>query len=700
MLYVCKVYHLIYLPERVGTRLNILPGLLIYCCLMMLSLTAKGERVYSIKNVQSVDTVPVKEENVPVLGIDLKSIRLFDTVSTKGLSRPISGIIPQNIKLLDSVQTKPGSKNWFRRMKEYRDSMRNKQYRDSIIRKVTRQNIPEPELNDSVIIKSEKYFTPFSGRVIRDIYYRKVNVFGPDNIKDTAFTTSMKLIHLANRLHYSSEEWVIRQSLFFRQGDTINPYEMSDNERYLRNRPFVSDARLYIINAAVSPDSVDLLVVTKDVFEYGIDVSEVTPTAVRATVSNNNLFGAGQELRIGTSWHNNYNPPWGSEIRYTKYNALGTFTDFSAGYTSLNNYNPIDSGVYEGAYYISLNRPLYRSEANWVGGVNLSNHFSINNFNRIDTFYRDYRYQVIDVWGGYNFLKQDKRKAGSRKPNLAFLFRHNNIFFQRTPKQEMFKTSPVYNDRRFYLGEAVVFKQDFFKTHHFFGFGRTEDIPLGYTASISAGWESWNHRRRAYTGIEAQKFWPTRLQGVINASAGISTFWLDNVAEDPVIHAQIEYYSRLFKIGKAMFRQFTYFDYLGNVNPYLYRPLDINNEHGVWGFRGSLMNGYQRLNLRSETVYYSALKVLGFKFNFFTSLQASQLTSNNNNILKNPIYTGIGFGFRVKNENLAINTIKISGNYFPKTPAPIKPFFLEITTIVDFRFDIYGLRAPAFLQFR
>ena len=583
---------------------------------------------------------------------------------------------------------------------EYRDSMRNKQYRDSVIRRVTRQNTPEPELNDSLIIKSDKYFTPFKGRVIRDIYYRKVNVFGPDNIRDTSFTTSMKLVHLANRLHYSSEEWVIRQSLFFRQGDTINPYEMSDNERYLRNRPFVSDARLYIINASASPDSVDLLVVTKDVFEYGIDITEVTQTAVRSTISNNNLFGAGQGLRVGISWNNRYNPPWGSEVRYTKYNALGTFIDFSAGYTTLNNYNPIDSGVWEGAYYISLNRPLYRNEANWVGGINLAEHYSINNFGRRDSFYRDFRYQVIDVWGGYNFLKQDNR-SGSRKPNLAFLVRHSNLFFREPPKQEIFKDNPIYNDRRFYLGQAVVFKQDFFKAHHFFGFGRTEDIPLGYIASISAGWESWNHRRRAYTGIEAQKFWTTPLQGVINASVGVSTFWLDNIAEDPVLHAKVEYYSRLFKLGrKGHFRQFSYVDYLGNVNPYLYRPLNVNNEYGIWGYRGTLMNGYQRLNVRTETVYYSPLKMLGFKFNFFTSIQASQVTSNSSNVLKNPIYTGVGFGFRVKNENLSINTIKISGNYYPNPPYPVKPFRLEITTIVDFRFDIYALRAPAFLQFR
>lgn len=601
---------------------------------------------------------------------------------------------------LPPAQTPSTRHGWFSRMREYRDSLRNKQYRDSLIHKITRQNVPEPKPNDSVIIKSEKYFTPFTGKVIRDIYYRKVNVFGPSNIRDTTYTTSMRLVQLANRLHYSSEEWLIRQSLFFRQNDTINPLVMSDNERYLRSRPFIQDARLYIINTGESADSVDLLVVTKDVFEYGADVAEVSPQAVRTTVYNNNLFGAGQELRLGVYWKNSFTPPWGSEARYTKYNALGTFVDFAAGYTTLNNHFPLDTGVYEGSYYVTLSRPLYSNNAKWVGGLNLSNSFSINVSSQPDSQYRDYRYQVVDVWGGYNFLKQDNHDPESRKPNLAFLLRQYSQFFLRHPSQSIYKADPVYNNHRYYLGQVAVFKQDFFKTDHFFGFGRTEDIPLGYSGNFTGGWETWKGRTRGYVGAEAQKFWVTRLQGLINSQLGISTFYQNGRSEDAIIHASVEYYSRLFNFRWGKLRQFLSTSYLADPNAYFYKPLDINNENGIFGYRSTMLNGYQRLNVRSETVYYSPLKVLGFKFNFFGAIQASQLTTESNNIFKNPIYSGFGLGCRVRNENLPINTLLFSAYYYPNPPPTVRSVFVQITTTVDLRFDVFALRAPQFIRFR
>jgi hypothetical protein len=591
----------------------------------------------------------------------------------------------------------------FRRLAQYRDSIRNKEYRDSLIRHITRQNVPEPPGTDSTLIKSEQYFTPYRGRVVRDIYYRQVNVFGPRNINDTTFHSGMKLLNFANRLHLNTAEWVIRQSLFFRESDTIDPYTMADNERYLRNRPFIQDARIYIINAAVSPDSVDLLVVTKDLFEYSADLRELTSTAFRGGISNNNVLGAGQSIDVTALWRNDRSPPWGSAVTYTKYNVAGSFVDASVGYTTLNDYTPaaIDTGVLEGSYFISLNRPLYRTSASLIGGLYLARNFSINFRNLPDTLYRDYRYNVVDAWVGYNIINPGKNgEDPGKKPNMAILLRHYNLFFNRNPVQDRFKEDPVYNDRRYYLAELAVFRQDFFKAHYFFGFGRTEDIPLGYNIGVLSGWESWKERRRLYTALEMRKFWLTRHEGLFNTTLGIGSFWQKQSSEDAVIHASAEYYSRLFNFPWGRLRQFVTVDYLGNPNNFFYKPLSINVDVGIWGYRNSRINGYQRLNLRSETVYYSPLKVLGFKFNFSTYLQLSQITENNNAIFKNPLHSAIGAGVRIRNENLALNTFRIAAYYMPDAPPPVKSFYYEITTIVDFRFDISVLRAPQFLQFR
>lgn len=591
-------------------------------------------------------------------------------------------------------------RRWFGKINTYVDSMKSRRYRDSVLFKLSRHNDPPPSVDDSSMIRSEQGFLPHAGKVIRHVYYRKVKVFGPNNINDTTFSTSMRLIHLANRLHFDSEEWAIRQSLFFREMDTVNAYELADNERYLRNRPFIQDARILVLEPRDDSDTVDIQVVTKDIFEYSADVSEITPTAAAVRISNNNLFGAAQGLSAGFRWNNSWSRQWGTEARYTKYNLMGSFLDVSLGYTTLNNQQPLDTGVYEGSYYINISRPLYRNAARFAGGLIVARNHSINIYGPTDSLYRDYVYKVFDIWGGYSFLNRYSRDGHfGKRPNLALLFRYYNLGFDLRPSQAIYEKDPTYNDRHYYLGQFLLFKQDFFKSHHFFGFGRTEDIPYGYSARLSAGWENWTGRKRFYTGFEAQKVWHTKLNGLLSASIGVGSFWQRKVSEDAVIHANVSYYSKLMEIKTWNWRLFTYMDYLGTPNNYFYKPLNLNYENGIWGYRDTRINGYHRLNLRGESVFYSNWKVYGFKFNWFASVQASQLSYQNNYLLKNPIFSGYGLGLRVRNENLSLNTLKLGAYYYPNPPPGMRKVFFELTTVVDFRFDIFAMKAPSFLSF-
>src|SRR5690606_7182061 len=140
---------------------------------------------------------------------------------------------------------------------------------------------------------------------------------------------------------------------------------------------------------------------------------------------------------------------------------------------------------------------------------------------------------------------------------------------------------------------------------------------------------------------------------------GLSSFWRYRASEDAVIHARVEYYSRLLNnFAGGYLRQFGSIDYLGNPNSFFYKPLSIDVENGIWGYRGTRMTGYQRLNVRSETVYYSPLQVLGFKFNFSSYLQLTQLTEKSNSIFKSPLRSAVGLGVRIRNENLSFNTLR------------------------------------------
>ena len=586
----------------------------------------------------------------------------------------------------------------------YLSIITDQQQRDSLFVKLARP-IEEAPLSDSMASKSrENSFNVYGGKQIRYVYYNQLKVFGT-TIEDTT-VVSNKLVRFANMLHYDTRTWMIKQSLFFREGDTVNAYKLVDNERYLRRLPFIQDARIYVINSYSNNDSIDIVVLTKDVFEYGTSISSFNNTQASATVFNNNLFGAGQKLAFGFSWDNTYNPQWRTGASYTKYNVGGTFADVSLGYTMLNDKPNADTGQYEYSSYITINRPLYSTWASFTGGMTLSVNKSVNIFNLPPTQFNNYSYNLVDLWAGYNFTNQYKKTGfNSSKPNIGIEFRSFNMNFAQRPYQPKLDSIPNYNSRDFILSQLVFYHQDFFKTNYFFGFGRTEDIPMGYTYSTSLGFENWMGLYRTYTAVQAQKYWLPG-KNLISTTFALGGFWDNHFFEDAVIHFQTDYYSNLFHFKGQKLREFLHFDYINGFNATLYQPININRENGIYGYRNTLFNNYQRLNLGAQTNYYSPISIYGFKFNFYLLLQASLLADSKKSVFTSPFYSGFTLGCQIRNENLSFNTLQISASYQPIVASGPQAangpssLFVTITTVAPFNFPIFALSEPTLIQFR
>ena len=588
-----------------------------------------------------------------------------------------------------------------RGIRRYAHILTDKQQRDSLMAKLARVDEPAP-IADSIILKRrQNNFAPYRGKIIRNIYYNRINVFGTI-IDDTSYNNSMNLVKFANRLHYNTREWAIRQALFFRENDTVNVYKMVDNERYLRNLSFMQDARFYVINTYQDPDSIDIVVLTKDLFEYGGTLGNLSPNAVAASVNNNNLLGAAQNVTLGFRWEEAYRPQWRGGVSYSKYNLGGTFADITVGVSALNDHFVLDTGVYERSYFFSVNRPLYSSWAKFTGGFTAYYNQSINIHSQPDSVYRKYQYDVFDIWGGYNFRNQFKTNGFvSNKPNLAIELRHYNLHFLQRPNQKELAQDPYYNDHHYTLASFVLFHQDFFKTNYFFGFGRTEDIPMGYSVSTTFGLDESVGIKRQYTAVEGQKYFLTSGEHLWSVAFGAGTFW-EHGSQDAVIHFQTNFYSHLFRWKNQKFRQFFNADYLFCPNPVLYlsKPLNINRGNGILGYRFTTINGFERLNFSSITNFYSRLSIFGFRFNFFALVQASLLPPKDENLFKSPLYSGFGLGFSIRNENLSFNTLQFTATYLPMTPGRTKSLFAEVTTTAPLNFNIFALKAPALISFR
>lgn len=120
---------------------------------------------------------------------------------------------------------------------------------------------------DASLQRLDKLYQRYMGRVIRNIEIRRVDFGIP--INDTSRNFKSKLTNLADAFHHTTREYVIRNNLFFRENDTLLPYLIADNERHLRDQPYLGDARIIVKRVVGTRDSVDIIVLTKDVLSIG-----------------------------------------------------------------------------------------------------------------------------------------------------------------------------------------------------------------------------------------------------------------------------------------------------------------------------------------------------------------------------------------------------------------------------------------------
>ena len=62
------------------------------------------------------------------------------------------------------------------------------------------------------------------------------------------------------------------------------------------------------------------------------------------------------------------------------------------------------------------------------------------------------------------------------------------------------------------------------------------------------------------------------------------------------------------------------------------------------------------------------------------------------------IYTSMGTGIRVRNENLIFGTIELKGFYFPRTNLQVSPWNLSLLTNIRYKYNSSIIFKPDFVQ--
>ena len=553
----------------------------------------------------------------------------------------------------------------------------------------------EPEADQpSFHVKSEDAYLKYEGKIIRRILIQRIGF--EKTVLDTARNLQSFISRAANKLHTNTREFVIRNNLFVREGKPLNPYRVADNERTLRNLDFVMDARIFVKPISKNPDSVDLVVVTRDVFSLGGSFSPDIPTKYKLSIQDVNFGGMGQRIQFGQVFDMNRTPRYSYETFYQLNNINGSFIDVSAGYTNLNNGISLGNEN-ERSVYFKLSRALYQPFTRIAGAVEFSDNISRNVYREPDSTFSQYRYNIQDYWLGYSFgyrkLPQNLKENRNRK--FIALRGFEQRFLNSTHNDLTESDRYAYRDRVSLLAQLTFFRQDFYKTQYVVGFGRTEDIPYGYRISFTTGWERELGNKRPYLGSELyyNKVLPTGT--ILTYNVKLASFWKGKRPEDGLLSFNFTRYSKIYRVGRMILRHQLQSGYAALFNQNVKRGVDIRDINGVVGFMPDSLVGLQRVTMSQETTVFTPWKLLGFRLAPIARVDLALIKRNTGLLRERNFFPGLSLGLRARNENLIFNTIEARLFYYPKTVERVDHFRFNITTNFRIKYPTNLVNKPA-----
>ncbi|HEX5169880.1 MAG TPA: hypothetical protein VFW11_11965 [Cyclobacteriaceae bacterium] len=505
--------------------------------------------------------------------------------------------------------------------------------------------------------KSIANYTEYAGRVIRNIYVDHIGF--ERSIYDSTKKVKKIVTNVANALHDDTREKTIRQHIFIHRYDPLNPYELADNERFIRDKDFILDCRI-VVTPVEGTDSVDLTVITRDVFSLGATLGGSFPTAPEIGVYDANLGGRGQHLEFTALLDQDRTPKFGYSVLYRKSSFLGSLANIELGYTQINSGISIGQEK-EFALLGRIERPLVSPYSRLAGGLEVSKNWSSNVYNEDEDTFLKYEYKVFNSWIGYNM---GINKMASNRNRQFLAVRYFDGYYVEPPDQEEAREEVRYNDGFGYLSEFTFYKQNFYKTRYVFGFGRTEDVPYGVSLGITGGYVRIVDLERPYSAVKFRYQAANKRGNFHRLLFQTGGYLRDGEVEDLVAQAGGAYFTRALNLGSHKFRSYLSTVYTQIFNHTVSDWLDVTNSD-IPGFSTDSLKADQRLAVHFETILYSSWSILGFRMAPFTAIDMVNARCEKCDFT-NDTYFGFSAGLRTRNENLIFGTIEMKATYIPK----------------------------------
>ncbi len=564
---------------------------------------------------------------------------------------------------------------------------------------ITGKSIPMTDSSRIYIFNNIASLTSYAGKRINSITIEQQNFLSSIDSKESNLKDIFSKI--GDKLQSNSKKRAIRENIFFKEWDIFDPSIIAYNEKWLRDLSYIQDAKILAMITPYDTNQVDVIVVTKDLFSYGGELLINNKDAYAAKLNNINFLGTGNSIQVNQNFENQRSPKsgWGYDVGLS--NFLGTFISINAGVNQFGN-NISNNVLSARKNYISVQRPILHPNSKWLGGMEYLETENENVFpGKWDTIFDqqlNYNLKHKDIWIGYQLTKQSKRiKLNEYKQFIQYRYLEND--FRARPIDYLLQLDRNYQNLKANFLSFTLVRQSVYRTRYLYGLGRYEDLPIGQSLTWTTGYSQIEKDRSAYLGFKFEQYKLSKKENYNHVIANIATSYINKSLQDIRFLSSLEQFSKLKYLNNGLrYRQILNLSFTQTLKNKYNEALRINSIFGIPQLNREQIKGGTRLSANWETVLYNNRAIWGFKSAPFVFGNLTYIRAVGNPILKGDIYTAIGSGMRIRNENLIFGTIELKGFYFPRTNQQVSPWNFSLITNLRYKYNSNIVDKPNYVE--
>lgn len=540
--------------------------------------------------------------------------------------------------------------------------------RDSsgFMRRITRYLAAQPQPDQAADLRAaEEAFRPFEGCTIREIRVVRLSMFagrpegrrGEDGavMDSNAGRRVSWLERGAEGMHADTRNGVVRAYLLVREGDRLDPRQIADSERLLRESRLFSVASIEVMPLPGAIGEVELVVTVRDLWSIGGTVRWNDLPEVSIRVYERNLLGLGHQVEFRRDYDPLARDRRDRRFFYRANNIAGSFIRAEAGFRKRTDQ--------ETRVYASVDRAPVAPEIR-ASGAFLAE--SIRRYEAGDSaaIVPTSAWERQDVWLGYNLLRP-RGRGEARAPAVV-------LPMIRAVRQNLLKGPPAPgtagDDQSMLLAGVHAGRVHYRQTRLVSGFGRVEDVPLGVLLAGTAGQETGGASRRPYFGGRLAMAGGSGMLGTGTVALEAGGFRSAGRWDQGAAGVQLAWFSDLMRWGRFRHRQFVRIGHRSGIARAETESLVLDEGHGLRGIGDGGPRGQARWAANLESVSFTPWDILGFRMATYLFADIGAVAERTSGYRHARHYSSLGFGVRLKNEQLVLDAIDLRVVLHPSPP--------------------------------